>query len=322
MRLTQDDERARRVCSLALEFMNARTAVPSSAIARAHYAGLGEDAFRKAFARDRAMLAACGIVLVERRGEDGRGLWEADADRSFAQGAELSAADAATLELACRPLAEDPAFPLAADLRLALAKVSRAFAETLVASRIVGRRASRELRALRQCLALRHAARVVYVDAAGTRSERIIAPYAFFGLRGTLYLVAGLLDEHGTEVEGHVRTYRVDRFERVSEEPRTTFSLPEGFSVDDWRRLPFQMGAASFTATFLVDADRADAVRRAAGAQGSFAPEGDALVWTVSASDVDAAASWAVAMGVRPLAPDALVGTWRRVLEGAMRDER
>lgn len=322
MRLTHDDERARRICSLALEFMNARAPLPTSTIARAHYPGLRDDAFRKAFSRDRAMLAACGISLTEKRGADGEALWEADAESSFAQGAELAPADAAALELACRPLAEDPTFPLARELRLALAKVSRAFAETLAVAAADGRPAPRGLAALRSCLTARHAARVSYVDAAGRTSERLIAPYAFFGLRGELYLVAALLDEDGREVPGHVRTYRVDRFERVSEEPGLSFEVPADFSVEDWRRLPFQMGPAAFDGVFLVDAAHEMDVRRAAGAQGSFEPRGEGLVWTVPVSDVDAAASWAVAMGLRPLAPEPLVSAWRRVLEGAMRGGR
>ena len=322
MRLTHDDERARRICSLALDFMNARSPLPTSAIARAHYPDLREDAFRKAFSRDRAMLEACGISLVERRRGGGEALWEADVERSFAQGAELAPADAAALELACRPLAQDPSFPPARELRLALAKVARAFAETLAVGDAAGAGARREVATLRGCLTGRHAARVTYVDAGGRESERLIAPYAFFGLRGVLYLVAGLLDEGGNEVADHVRTYRVDRFRRVREEGAASFELPADFSVDDWRRLPFQLGPTAFEAVFRVEAGREEDVRRAVGRQGSLERRGEALVLLVPGSDVEAAASWAVAMGVRPVGPEELVGAWRRVLEGAMRDGR
>lgn len=318
MRLTRDDERARRICSLALDFMNARAPLPSSDIARSHYPELGADAFRKAFSRDRAMLEACGIRVVEKGTAGGEALWAADEAASFARGAELGATDAATLELACRPLAEDPTFPLARDLRLALAKVTRAFAETLTVARVDAARPPRALSALRTCLANRHAARATYVDASGRASERLLAPYAFFGLRGELYLVAALLDEGGSEVPGHIRTYRVDRFEQASEEADLSFEVPLDFSVDDWRRLPFQMGPTAFDAVLLVDASRAGDVRRAAGAQGHFEQRRDGLVWTVPVSDAHAAASWAVAMGARPLAPEPLVDAWRHVLEGAM----
>ena len=59
MRLTKDDERARRICSLAIEFMNARAPIASSALAARYYPELSADSFRRAFSRDRALLAAC-----------------------------------------------------------------------------------------------------------------------------------------------------------------------------------------------------------------------------------------------------------------------
>lgn len=318
MQLTRDDERARRICSLALDFMNARAPLGSAAIARGHYPGLSEDSFRKAFSRDRELLEACGITLVETRAADGTKLWSADADRSFAQETELGPLDAAALELACRSLAEDPTFPLAGELRLALAKVGRAFAETIGARRTGGGRERREIATLRACVASCHAARVAYVDAEGTASERLIAPYAFFGLRGKLYLVAGLLGEDGSPVPDHIRTYRAERFERVVEQTQTSFEVPADFSVDDWRRLPFQMGPTSFEAVLVIPSEHERDVRRAAGTQGRFERRGDSLIWTVPASSAADAASWAVAMGARPVSPTQLVDSWRDVLEGVV----
>ena len=65
------------------------------------------------------MLASCGVLVSERREAGGEALWEADQGRSFARGAELTPAEAAALELVCRPLVDDPTFPLADDLRFA-----------------------------------------------------------------------------------------------------------------------------------------------------------------------------------------------------------
>ena len=316
MRLTRDDERARRICSLALDFMNATTPLSSSEIARDHYPGLSPDSFRRAFSRDREMLADCGVSVVERRRGGDESLWEADEGLSFARGAELDPTDAAALELACRPLVADPSFPLASDLRLALAKVSRAFSETLAVGRVRTPDASRALGTLRTCLTKGIAAQVTYVDARGSRSERTVAPYGFFGLRGCLYLVAARLDEGGTPVEESIRTYRVDRFSDARPLEGAHFSVPDDFSVEDWRKLPFQMGPTTLVARFAVGAAREGEVRRAAGAQGTFAPDGGSLVWTVAVSDAAAAARWAVVMGIRPLGPDELTALWREVLEG------
>lgn len=320
MRLTRDDERARRICSLALDFMSATRPIPSSEIARAHYPGLSADSFRRAFSRDRELLASCGVTVVERRRDVGESLWAADEEASFARGAELAPTDAAALELACRPLVDDPSFPLADELRLALAKLSRAFSETLAVVRAPGEGASRELETLRGCLARGVAVHAAYVDARGRRSERTLAPYGFFSLRGSLYLVAERLDDKG-EPTGAVRTYRVDRFEDARPVDGMRFSVPDDFSVGDWRRLPFQMGPTTYTARLVVPDEREADVRRAAGAQGVFARADGRLTWEVDVSDESAAASWAVAMGVRPLGPASLARAWRSTLEGAVGDE-
>lgn len=320
MRLTRDDERARRICSLALDFMGATRPISSSEIARAHYPGLSADSFRRAFSRDRELLAACGVTIVERRQGVGESLWAADEEASFARGAELAPTDASALELACRPLVDDPSFPLADELRLALAKLSRAFSETLTLVRAPGDGASRDLETLRGCLARGIAVRAVYVNARGRRSERTLAPYGFFSLRGSLYLVAERLDDEGGQT-GAIRTYRVDRFEGARPVDGMRFSVPDDFSVGDWRRLPFQMGPSAYTARLAVPDEREADVRRAAGAQGDFARVDGRLAWEVDVSDEPAAASWAVAMGVRPVAPASLVRAWRSTLEGAVGDE-
>ena len=317
MRLTRDDERARRICSLALEFMNAQVPVASSAIAREFYPGLSADSFRRAFSRDRQALAACGMVVEERPSGRGESLWVVDETR-FAQGAELEPVEAAALDVACQPLLDDPAFPLATDLRLALAKLTRAFAE-VAAVTTPGRREPRPAAQLRSCLVEGHAARVGYTDAHGTHSQRVIAPYGTFELRGESYLVAGRLAEDGSLVEGGERTYRMDRFDSVEELPHVPVSVPADFSLDDWRRLPFQLGPTVSTACFEVPPSREADLRRAAGAWGSFAKKDGALVWSVPVSDEAAAASWAIAQGIRPLSPDGVVAHWKALLEGVAR---
>lgn len=322
MEITRDDERARRICSLALEFMNAPSPIPSSDIARAHYPDLSPDSFRRAFARDREMLAACGVVVRDQRADSGEALWEADGERSFARGPEISPTDAAALEVSCRPLADDPSFPLAGELRFALGKLARAFSESLSVGRAAGSGATRELGVLRRCLTERVAAEVRYVDARGIESERRIAPYAFFSLRGTLYLVAAQLGEGGLVREGSERTYRVERFSNAAPLPRCPYDIPPDFSVEDYRRLPFQMGPAVGTATFEVAPEREEALRRSTGGQGTFDKAHGAILWSVEMSDIRAAASWAVSMGIVPREPSELVGAWRSVLEGVLSDVR
>ena len=61
--MTKDDEKVERIASLAAYFMQARSAVSSEAIHTRFYPSLSVDSFNKAFSRDRADLAICGLVL-------------------------------------------------------------------------------------------------------------------------------------------------------------------------------------------------------------------------------------------------------------------
>ena len=315
MRVTKDDERARRICSLALEFMNARAPLTSSEVARGFYPSLSPDSFRKSFSRDRAVLAACGLRVVELSRGGGETSWGIDERSSYAEGIELEPRDAAALEISCQALLADPTFPLADDLRLALAKVARTFADVPALSAPSGGREAPALAPIRRSLVEGLCVDVAYVDAHGTASRRRLAPYGLFGLRGSLYLVAG------TPGEKTPRTYRLDRFVEAEVVEGSPCAIPEGFSVLDWKRLPFQLGPTLQDAVFEVPEERCDAVREASQGQGSFAREGDTVLWTVGACDLDAAASWAVSQEIVPVAPTELVGAWESILKGAIGNE-
>ena len=314
MRLTRDDERARRICSLALEFMNATGPVPSSAIARGLYPDLSPDSFRRAFARDRAALATCGFPIEERPWPGDESAWAVSGE-AFAEGVELEPLEAAALEVACAPLLDDAGFPLSDELRLALAKLTRAFAESSLVA-MPQEPQSAAFSTLRSCLIEGVAARVTYVDAGGRESRRDIAPYGMFELRGYRYIVAGQAGEKDDATA--IRTYRADRVRSAEALRDVPVTVPADFSIDDWRRLPFQLGESVVTATFEVAPDREGDVRRAAGGHGSWSREGDVSLWTVGASDVRDAASWAIAQGVRPIFPDELVRAWEAALEGVV----
>lgn len=317
MELTKDDERARRICSLALEFMNAASPVSSSDIAHNFYPGLSADSFRRAFSRDRSLLAECGIVVEEmrRHGEDSA--WRVDEDRSFAQGAELSATEAAVLDIVCQPLLDDYSWAFADELRLALAKLTRAFAESSLALGAGQHKGLRALPALRAAFMSGHAVRATYTDARGSTSERLLAPYGFFEFRDALYVVAARLSENSEAVPDSIRTYRVDRFGTMTAESTLHFEVPADFSVQDWRRLPFQMGDTLFTGQFSVPSERISDLRRDSLGCGTFGEKNDTTTWSVDVADTDAAASWAVSQGIRPLAPTELVNAWKQLLGGA-----
>ncbi len=318
MELTKDDEKARRICSLALEFMNAKSPISSTAIAREFYPGVSQDSFRRAFARDRESLAACGIVIEELRNAGTDSSWVANEGLSFANGTEIDAFDAAVLDITCRTLLDEPGFPFAEDLRFALAKINRAFAEATSAPRDSDRRENRQLSCLRSCMIAGHAAHITYVDAKGNKSERLIAPYGFFDLREEIYLVAPRIGDDSLVLDDSMRVYNVSRMKKTQEVPGVTFQIPEDFSPRDWCYLPFQLGPSIGDATFEVPREQVEELRRHTIARGSFATEGNRTFFTTFMSSLDDAASWAISQGIVPVAPEELCFTWNTMLKGVL----
>ena len=98
--MTKDDEKVERIASLAAYFMQARSAVSSEAIHTRFYPSLSVDSFNKAFSRDRADLAICGLVLKKCGSGDSRALWKVDEETSYADSTALSPTDAFAFALA------------------------------------------------------------------------------------------------------------------------------------------------------------------------------------------------------------------------------
>ena len=312
-----DDEQARRILSLALEFMNSRQAVSSTRIAQDIYPGLTPDSFRKAFLRDRKSLEDIGITLESERRAGGEAYWTADDTASFAEGTGLGVEDALVIDLACQPLLGDPEFPLRDELRFALAKIDTAFGDVSYPAGQGVLHDDKIVSTLRSCARSCHAVRMTYTDAAGRSSERTIAPYGFYGIRGSLYLVAPRVEE-GVVVNGSTRVYNVARVSGVREVTSVSFSVPSDFSIESYRQLPFQLGPVACEATFEVPVVEISEIERLSMGRGRFSMGEKDVTWTVDASNVGDAASWAIANGLRPIAPKELVDEWSARLEGAI----
>lgn len=336
--LTKDDEQARRIASLALAFMSSDF-IQDEIIWRSFYPDLEKaDSYRAAFRRDRAALAECGITVTRSDGPET--LWHAD-DASFVENTELSEEDAMALDVACLPLVDDPDFPYGAELRIALSKIDSSFDTPFsVALPTEDRLSSRQLATLRGCSLTGHAARIAYTRADGSSLERLVAPYGFFGMRGHLYLVAPSVGEAGEVIDGSTRTYRIDRVGRATEVPSTHFEVPEDFDVRDWQKLPFQIGPTVCEAAFSIPACADQETIRATQGRGTLEREPletssavpneraaertpanefpgapSRTTWLVAVSNVEDAASWAIAEGLTPLSPPELVEVWRTKLE-------
>lgn len=311
--LNTDDERAARLALIAALFMSDARPQPTSRILEEFYADAHTpESAKKAFLRDRRMLAQMGIVIVEAGRRDGEKCWAADKSASFADGAELGALEAIALNVACQPVLERPGFALAEDLRFALAKIDRTFGDATCAVQTRSLPASKAQRVISEAAAARHGVRIDYTDAAGKTSSRLWAPYGFFDLRGSAYLVAARLDEPNC---GQVRTLRLDRVAAARPEAGATFEVPEGFCAQDWKLLPFQLGETTCVGEFSVPPEARGAFEDARQGRGELIEAAPTLIWRVDISDVDAAACWAVARGIVPTSPEPLVKAYVACLE-------
>lgn len=302
---TEDERTARRMAALAVRLINARHPVTTATIREEFYPSLADEAFRKAYRRDRERLASTGIVVTRADLPTGDAAWQIDEGTSFVRNSELTPEDALVLDCLLLPIAADPSFPYANDLRIALTKIDRSFVETSApAIPPDARSRSKQLSQIEGCMVRRHAAQVTYERADGSRTTRSIIPYGLFPLRNTTYLVAARLNDEVVE-EPHV--YNMDRMRSVRELKRVTYPIPADFDVRDFVKLPFQLGPRLYVATFEVPPHRMADVREHVAQRGTW--EGNTV--SVDVANEDAAAAWALAEGIRPYSPASLVEAWK-----------
>lgn len=180
------------------------------------------------------------------------------------------------------------------------------------------RRRNPAVDALWTAFALKRKIRFAYVDAKGTESQRVISIWGVFMQHGHSYFVG--LDE---QTRG-VRTFRADRIVRAWR-PSGSYTVPSWFDVREYLFLPFDMaGGMATPATFRIGAGAAETqVQALTNGRGTLERAGESgpWTWTVKVSNTDAAARFALAhaqMGMRPLAPDALVKTWKNLIGKAV----
>lgn len=317
--LTQADVQARRLLDIVLTLLGSPHPVSSTRLRELHYPDVRPGSFRKLFLRDRERLALCGIVVRRTNRPPDEPLWEIDQERSFVAKDALTPREAMIIDVACAQLAGDPSFPLASDLRIALAKVDRLFDKrSPVTSGLPPARSDRRLATLEGCLLSRHAVDIGYRKADGTATTRRLLPYGLFSLGGQSYLVAPSLDEVGSVGPASIRTYRVDRITSIRECKDINYVIPKDFDVHDYVLLPFQTGRHRYYADFVL----------ADGDMGEYALENGLKAYVIhqdgfdalhlGVADEDTAASWAIEQGLVPLQPPSLVATWNSILRSSL----
>lgn len=297
---TQDEQSARRILALAVAFINAHRPLNMTEIHREFYPNMTDATFRKTFLRDRERLAAAGLALCNGPKVDDVLTWRVDEESSFARENMLTQEDAIVLDCLLLPLASDPSFPYARDLRLALTKIDRSFDGTSQAAiPPEARRRNNNISRMEDCMSSGHAAKVTYKKSDGTVITRVLAPYGFFFLHESTYMVAARAGSDAVEGEPP-HTYNLDRVLSAREMPRIGFVRPADFDIRDFINLPFQMGPARYEATF----ELADGTR---------------VVEEVN--DEDVAVSWAIAKGATPRSPESLVSSWKLCLSNLAEGE-
>lgn len=322
IKITKDDEKARRLATLSLILANSKTPLTSSEIKKELYPELSVDTFTRTFSRDREDMESMGFKFIKSKGTGDEASWTIDAEASLKGGAALSPEEAVVLNLACQPLVNDPGFLYSNELRFALTKIDQQFSNIEKAVKGSAATATRVSETLRDCLETRHPAKVTYTNSKGVTSTRILAPYGFYTVRRAAYMAAAIMwDSDEGEGRGDISgtmTYKLSRITEAKKVAKLSYQVPDDFDVTAHERLAFQIGPTVGQARFFVPAFQEREMRANANNKGSWELADGDLEWSVDMSDPTAAASCAIAWAIKPLAPKELVETWEKLLKGAI----
>ena len=289
---TQGQQQAifERVINLAL-FLAAHpdNPIPGAVIKAEVYDNLlGEPqsmaAFLRMLSRDRGQLEAAGLHITA----DPQGNYTFASQQNYSADLDLSPAERAAAALAAVALADDPLFPMPVALRLALVKLSRlldddgALLDGTVAARsnlasTTPSSAARWTELILHAQLEHHCLELQYRDKQGARSTREVAPYGLFLLSGQWYLAGH------DYLRDDIRVFTIARIEKAQMIGRT-FCLPDDFSVERWRQLPFRLSSAlrDRTAQLLIPAARAHEAEEITRGKGTIEPlEDGALLWAI-----------------------------------------
>ena len=316
-----------RLVNLALYLASSREYVTAETC---RLAGLGypddqdTGAFLRMFERDKDALRAAGLVLDVRKVEDVEA-YLLNATATFARPVALNPTELATLRAVAMALLDDPGFPFADDLALAVGKLGTASQAGPIAVANLVEEAPGDQAAIARQLAeaVQSRKRVAfdYTNAAGEHKSHDVEPYGVFFREGRWYLAGRdrALDE--------VRTYAMSRMEALSTNavrPRTPdFERPADFDIHEHERLPFQYGPCAIPAVLRFDPDAAWRASRLARGRGELEEQPDgSVLWNVEARNLDRLAEWLIGEGpgILPVGPPELTDVLRTRLRQVIAD--
>lgn len=314
---------AERLLLLAVLFENANRPISSSYIRDNVYGYCASDeSARKAFMRDRKKLVLCGLLISQVSTSSGERRWSIDSNASYSDEHAITSEDAMTLNVACAPLANDPAFPYSNELRVALSKIDRSFSESpFIKTNSSIRDVSSVQNQLEAAAANGQPVRVSYIRADGTRLSRTLGICGFFPLSNNTYLVAQDLERASG---GTIHSYNLARVTSATPIKRASYEPPNDFDITDYVKLPFQIGQTQYVATFRLPECVADSFSADTMGKGMIYRDdaSDVLIWKVEVSSTQHAAEWAIAHAIQPIEPNVLRNTWVALLEESLSDER
>jgi proteasome accessory factor B len=295
------DEAAERLLNLALFLAGSRepvTAQQCRASGLGYPEGQDDAAFERMFERDKDALRAAGLpIVVDAEGETEAYALDAAA---YAAPVHLTAEETAALGAAAAAMLGDPSFPLAEDLRYAVAKIAPNAETTTPAS---GRLADEDPEAqgdtaavLASAVAAGKRVAFTYRTADGREGRREVEPYGLYLREGRWYLV-------GRDVErAALRTYTLARIRDLAvnaQKPKTPdFERPVDFDIAAHVVLPFQYGPPTARVHVRFSPDSAWRAERLAAGQGMLEPNDDGSVeWLVTVADEQRFLRWLVENG-------------------------
>lgn len=307
-------EAVERIVNLALCFADATSPLTAERI-RSEVAGYPAEqddaAFNRMFERDKDELRRSGFVIVF---DEERQSYSLDRRATFSSPVDLTGEEAAAVTAAGSALVDDPSFPFAADLRLALAKIAAELdtAGVPAAVRLADENPSQQatfVAALTDAAARGKRVTFGYTNSAGVSAPHELEPYGLFLHDGRWYLVGR---DTGKD---EVRTYTVSRMADVTvnaSAPKTPdFNRPDDFEVGRFVRLPFQYGPgdAAFEAVLRFPANLAWRTRTLASGHGTLTEQSDGSIeWRIEARSPERLLRFVIenGPGIEVLAPTPL----------------
>lgn len=302
---------AHRLLSMLMRIASSQGGVTTTQLHDAYFADMKPDTQKKTLKRCIETLESFGVVF-DRASEPGRPTRLSVSSKTWADLSHIDDKSSLLLDLQCQPLVSDPSFNLTEDLASALAKMrpNRLLGtNTATAKGGVGATSS-TFKLLQACVS-HMVCKVSYRGADGVLRERELEPLGEYNLRDHTYFVCA---KHRKDEDP--RVYRSDRFEGVTL-TRTRFEPPEGFAVEDYIKLPFQIGTPVGTACLCTTEHTRETLASLVGRQGKLSEDGRSA--TVEYASAKEAAAWAVAQGLVPTEDQAVVNAWSDIVERSMR---